>query len=75
MIITHYHIEYKYGKRFVRKSLVHKDKYAWCIQRADLPAYDCARGICDAEDLPDDIRAKCDAYKGSFYACEWPVEE
>ncbi len=32
-----------------------------------------AQGTCEAEDLPADIRQKCDEYNGAFYACEWPL--
>jgi hypothetical protein len=59
-------------KRYVRKS---GDAYRWCEQSAVNPAYDVAQGTCDAEDLPDAVRAACDAYTGVFYACEWPLPQ
>ena len=58
--------------RYVAKSHVY-DTYYWCEQSFDRQ-YDVAQGTCDAEDLPDDIRAICDAYDGVHYACEWPMQ-
>ena len=58
--------------RFVRKS-AYLGCYVWCEQSAANPGRDVAQGTCDAGDLPDDIREKCDAYYGAFYACEWPL--
>ena len=58
--------------RFLRKSAT-GDHYEFCEQSAEKPHLDLAQGTCSAEDLPDDVRAKCDAYAGSFYACEWPL--
>lgn len=58
--------------RYVKKH-PGNDYYKWCEQSAVDARYDVAQGTCEAEDLPDDIRAKCDAYDGAHYACEWPL--
>lgn len=60
--------------RYVRRSAV-EGVYQWCEQSADDTRYDVAQGTCEASDLPDDIRKKCDEYDGYFYACEWPMED
>lgn len=61
--------------RYVRKAAGVDGVYQWCEQSADDPRYDVAQGTCDAEDLPDDIRDKCDRHTGmGTYACEWPKE-
>lgn len=70
-IKTTYHCGGTRGKRYVRRDLV-TGAYRWCIQDAKKPRFDAAQGTCEASDLPDDIRAACDAYDGSFYATEWP---
>ncbi len=57
--------------RFVRR-MHNSPLYKWCEQNADKPRYDLAHGTCEAEDLPEEIRKKCDEYQGAFYACEWP---
>lgn len=59
------------GARYVRR--LREDLYAWCESSAADPRYDVAQGTCEADDLPADIRAVCDAYHGSGYACEWPL--
>jgi hypothetical protein len=71
MIRTHRRSPGKAIARFVRKSHVGPG-YEWCEQSAADPRYDIATGTCDAEDLPDEVRAACDAYYGAFYACGWP---
>lgn len=58
------------GERYVRK-IVGELKYCWCIQCHNDKRYDVEQGVCDAEDLPDDIRKKCDEHTGAFYACIW----
>jgi hypothetical protein len=58
--------------RLVRKA-IGAEHYEWCEQNADDPRYDLAQGICDADDLPANVRLQCDAYNGPFYACEWPL--
>lgn len=72
MIITKYRSSGKPLCRFVRKAKSQK-YYEWCEQSIDNPRFDVAQGTCDAEDLPDDIRIKCDNHNGSFYACEWKL--
>lgn len=62
--------EGKEGKRYVGKAA--NGGYRWCIQNVHKPQYDIAQGKCEAEDLPEEIRQKCDEYDGGFYACEWP---
>ena len=57
------------GERYVRK-IPGQEKYQWCIQSND-KRYDIEQGTCDAEDLPADVKEKCDQYTGSFYACKW----
>lgn len=73
MIVTAYRSESNHddGKRYVGKSA--RGGYRWCIQNAVRPQFDTAQGTCDGDDLPDEIRAKCDAYGGVHYACEWPL--
>lgn len=60
--------------RYVRKA-INGDGYEWCEKSAADSRYNTATGTCDAADLPDDVRAVCDAYYGAFYACEWPFNE
>lgn len=73
MIRTKYRTEGRIKARYVRKA-VGQDFYVWCEQLLDDPRYDAAQGTCEAEDLPDSIRAKCDAAEGCHgYACEWPI--
>lgn len=71
-VFTKFRVAGPVSKRYVRKS---GDVYRWCEQSVTNPAYDVAQGMCDSEDLPDDVRAACDAYTGSFYACEWPLPQ
>lgn len=59
--------------RYVRRSAI-EGLYQWCEQSADDTRFDVAQGDCHGSDLPPDIKAKCDAYDGCFYACEWPME-
>lgn len=59
-------------KRYVRKSAA-GDFYEYCIT-CDKTRYDIEQGYCEGSDLPAEIKAKCDDYKGSFYACEWPSD-
>lgn len=59
-------------RRYVKKW---GDRYKYCIQSRET-AYDVEQGFCDAEDLPDLIREKCDGRvvdTSAFYACEWPL--
>ena len=72
MILTQYRKDGPAKARFVRKA-VGQDFYKWCEQSEDDPRFDVAQGTCSAEDLPDDVRKKCDAYDGAFYACEWSI--
>ena len=72
MIRTQYRKPGTAKARYVRKA-IGQDFYKWCEQSADDPRYDIAQGTCEAEDLPTDIRQKCDEYNGAFYACEWPL--
>lgn len=58
------------GSRYVGKSSF--GGYRWCVQDANKPQFDASQGTCTAEDLPDDIRKKCDEYDGVNYACQWP---
>jgi hypothetical protein len=58
-----------HGNRYVRK-IPGEQKYQWCIQSSN-KGYDVEQGTCNAEDLPEDIKKKCDEYNGSFYACKW----
>jgi hypothetical protein len=71
-IFTKFRVPGPVGKRYVRKS---GDVYRWCEQSAGNLAHDVAQGMCDSEDLPDDVRARCDAYIGAGYACEWPLPQ
>lgn len=72
MIRDKYRVEGVVKARYVKRH-PGNDYYVWCEQSADDPRYDIAQGTCEAEDLPDDIRKKCDEYDGYFYACEWPM--
>jgi hypothetical protein len=74
MIKIKYEVQGKVKGRYVRKSHT-ENLYHWCIQSAEKPYYDLSQGTCDAEDLPLDIREKCDNYKGAFYACDWLLIE
>lgn len=48
--------------------------YRWCEQNKT-DGYDYRQGRCDAEDLPEPIRQKCDDYgPNMFYCCEWPFD-
>lgn len=73
MIVDKFRHPGRVFKRFVRKACYSPGLYLWCEQSADNRCRDVAQGYCDATDLPDDIRDKCDTYEGSFYACEWPL--
>lgn len=72
MIRDQYRTGGKARARFVKRA-AGQDFYKWCEQSDEDPRYDVAQGTCEAEDLPDDIRAKCDSYDGMHYACEWPL--
>lgn len=72
MIREQYRVEGKARARYVRRALG-QDFYKWCEQSAADPRYDVAQGTCEAQDLPDEVRAACDEYKGMAYACEWPL--
>lgn len=75
MVETTYHTNNKRllpCNRYVKK-IPSQQKYMWCVQSNDR-RYDFEQGTCDAEDLPEDIRKKCDEYTGSFYACIWPLK-
>lgn len=71
MIITNYERYGPKGNRYVGRSAL--GGYRWCIQHATKKHFDVAQGTCDGEDLPKDIREKCDAYDGVHYACQWPI--
>jgi hypothetical protein len=59
------------GMRFVRAC--HPTGYVWCIQSNSAKRYDLQQGTCDAEDLPDDVRAAADSLLGrAFSYVEWP---
>lgn len=58
------------GERYVKK-IPGVQKYMWCVQSCNDKRYDVEQGTCDAEDLPEDVRKKCDEYTGAFYACIW----
>ena len=72
MIRTQYRKPETAKARYVRKA-IEQDFCKWCEQSAEDSRYDIAQGTCEAEDLPPDIRQKCDEYNGAFYACEWPL--
>lgn len=72
MIRTQYRIPGTAKARYVRKA-IGQDFYEWCEQSAEDLRFDIAQGTCEAEDLPPDIRQKCDEHNGAFYACEWPL--
>lgn len=74
MIRDSYRKEGKTKARFVKKA-IGQNFYKWCEQGLDDPRFDVAQGTCDADDLPPEVKARCDEYKGSFYACEWPIGE
>ena len=73
MIVTNYRSASttEDGKRYVGKSA--KGGYRWCVQNKNKRQFDTAQGSCDADDLTKDVLAKCDAYDGVHYACEWPM--
>lgn len=73
MIRDQYRKEGKTLARYVRKA-AGQGFYKWCEQSAENPRYDVAQGTCEPEDLPEDIRKKCDDQHGAFYACEWPIQ-
>lgn len=63
--------------RYVRKA-IGGSHYQWAEQSPVDPRFDIAQGVCDAEDLPDDIRSKCDELEGQnagLYACWWPFDK
>ena len=74
MIREKYRVEGNVKARYVKRA-TGQNFYKWCEQSADDPRYDVAQGTCEAEDLPDEIRQKCDDFKGDIYlyACEWPL--
>jgi hypothetical protein len=72
MITTKYRVEGQVKARYVGKSAV-GDHYIWCEQSADDLGVDVAQGTCGAEDLPEDIKVKCETNNGAVYACEWPL--
>jgi hypothetical protein len=59
-------------KRYVGKGLGKGSPYRWAEVGADR-RYDIRQGTCDAEDLPEDLRRKCDMSGGFLYATEWPL--
>lgn len=71
-IRTNYRVPGPVSKRYVRKS---GDGCRWYEQSAVKPTYDVAQGTCDANDLPADVRATCEAHTGASYACEWPLPQ
>ena len=71
MIITNHESDGPKGNRYVGRSA--RGGYRWCIQHATKKHFDVAQGSCDGEDLPKNIREKCDAYDGVHYACQWPI--
>ena len=74
MIQTNYETDAKRGKRYVRASVAMDGMYNWCIQSADKPQHDVAQGICDAEELPPEVKAAADAMRGrAFNYVEWPI--
>lgn len=71
MITDTWRVDGVFDKRFVRADSL-TGRYFWCERDALNPQFDIAQGTCDAHDLPDDVRIRCDSYQGAFYACEWP---
>lgn len=64
---------HRIGDRFVRTLLPGKS-YAWCIRDAVDHRYDVQQGLCDREDLPDDVRKAADARFGHFPSyVEWKL--
>lgn len=72
-IQTTYRIPGPIKARYVGKAAC-GNHYRWCEQSAKNPAYDIAQGTCSADELPTEIRKKCDEYNGIAYACEWPLD-
>jgi hypothetical protein len=72
MIRTQYKVSGTAKARYVRK-VAGRNLYKWCVQSAEDLRFDIAQGTCEAEDLPPEIRQKCNDYRGRFYACEWPL--
>ncbi len=62
------------GKRYVKRGQ-HGLCYVWCQTSATDSRCDVKQGICDASDLPPEIKKICDGYQGMMYACEWPLED
>ena len=60
------------GKRYVRAAV--DGVYVWCTQSVEKPQYDVAQGICDAEEMPQDVKEKADGMRGcAFSYVEWPL--
>jgi hypothetical protein len=78
MTITVRYVGRDYDPSMVRKRYVAKGigggPYRWC-EVGDDRRFDIRQGVCDADDLPEDIRQQCDNYTGALYACEWPLKE
>ena len=62
----------KVTRRYVRRCCV-SCGYRWCEIGANL-VYDLRQGSCEAEDLPEDVRAQADALQGAFPSyVKWPI--
>lgn len=74
MIVDKYRCVGEVQARYVRKCHA-SGLFYWCEQSLNNPSRDIAQGTCEASDLPPAIVEKCESYRGSFYACEWPMED
>ena len=71
MIKTNFRIA-KGDKRYVRLDRI-SYCYRWCEVLDTRRSYDCAYGICDAEDLSDSVRIAADNAAGTYPSyVEWP---
>lgn len=58
-------------RRYVRKDAM-GDGYSWCMT-SERGKYDVAQGICDASDIPADVKSLADARRGqAFSYVIWP---
>ncbi len=58
-------------KRYVRAA-IGSDRYEWCMTNST-GRWDVAQGICDADDIPADVKRLADARRGqAFSYVIWP---
>lgn len=61
------------GVRYVRKAY-DGDKYLWCEARHSMHPHDMRQGVCDAEDLPADVRRAADESRYCSFV-PWPITQ